>query len=103
MFSETDKGLIYKQRTQAETERVAARYRKRVEDGSILQRDYDKAAVELSENFEEKALGKFDMYLNKYGYHAMVPMDSLHTVPQGLIKLLKQIFLQYAGTSLVPM
>ena len=102
-FSQTNEGCIYKQRTQVETERVHAKFREGLEAGTVTKGDYDKATVELSENFEVKGIAKHDLYLNKYGYHALVPMDTLHTVPQGLIKLLKQIFLHYAGTNLVLM
>ena len=35
-------------------------------------------------------------YVNEYGYHASVPMDTLHTIPNGLMALLKQALFHYA-------
>ena len=39
------------------------------------------------------------LYVNEFGYHSAVPMDTLHTIPSGLMMLIKDAALQYAFLS----
>lgn len=50
---------------------------------------------ELSLHPEAPGIISSIRFCNEYGYHAMVPMDILHTVPQGIAKLIKETAMLY--------
>ena len=57
----------------------------------------DAAVLESSQFIEESAFTGQNLYANMYGHHSMIPMDILHTVPQGIVELLKEILGAYAS------
>ena len=51
---------------------------------------------------EENGFWSTVLYSNKYGVHAMFPPDILHTIPKGIVDLLRRILMSYAkNTSVV--
>ena len=50
-------------------------------------------AKQLSLHLESNGWWKAELFANKYGVHALLPMDTLHTVPYGVIHSLRALLL----------
>ena len=44
-------------------------------------------------------MGDVELYTGKNGYHGLVPMDVMHTIPHGVMLLLKDVMKAYATQS----
>ena len=100
-FSSTERGLIYERREQKKTEEVAGYWREQVDTqavGAIGKKQT--AQTEISQYFEESGFVAANLYCNRFGIHSSFPMDILHTVPHGLVIIMKEILLLYAGMML---
>lgn len=52
-------------------------------------------------NLEENGFWSSVLYSNKYGVHAMFPPDILHTIPKGIVDILRRILLSYTNDIVV--
>ena len=87
---------MHPRRYEAETERLKELERQRMVTGAKphgwvdLKRDLSVFPI-------TPGIKKGIRYVNRFGYHAAVPMDVLHTVPNGIGMILKSILIQYAS------
>ena len=101
-FSLTERGLVYERREQEKTDEIAEFWREQVHSkvaGAIGNKQA--AQTEISQYFEENGFVAANLYCNRFGVHSSFPMDILHTVPHGLVVIMKEILLAYAGIYLL--
>lgn len=90
-FSVTQFGLTHPRRTDRETRAQVEKYNREVYAGSKAVKSTQER--EDSAYHEHNGLWDTEMYSNKYGIHALLPMDTLHTIPLGIITVLKDALL----------
>ena len=56
-----------------------------------LVKDADEIILASSQFIEESAFTGQNLCTNINGHHSMIPIDILHTLPQGLVELMKEI------------
>lgn len=94
-FAKSNEGLVYRRRRQGETEELSKHWREKM--GDVRLGDYRDAEKKYSQYFEEMAMSDAELYANEFGFHSTFPFDTLHTIPLGIVDLLKEIFKTYAG------
>lgn len=61
--------------------------------------DQEKICRMISLHPEPNAFADMELWYNHYGSYALMPFDIMHTVPHGLVVILKDILLAYTGTN----
>ena len=98
-FGKTGRGLVYKAREELSTVSAGEYWReRRIEDVRGTRTMCAAEEKRMSQYYTaEMALTRGNMYSNKYGMHAIAPNEILHTVPHGIVALMKEILLLFTG------
>ena len=94
-FGDTQQGLVYPRRRQLEVDLLREHWDEREAAGEKVKGKRAQDEREHSLWLTDAGINHAQLYCNRFGYFSFFPPDILHTVPQGCVKLLKEICLAY--------
>ena len=102
-FGQTGRGLVYNARDQQSTVEACSYWREqRARDSRGIKTLCAQSEKVMSQYYTaELALTLGNTFSNRFGIHAMAPLDILHTVPHGIVELIKDILLLFTGACTV--